>query len=74
MQIFFSSTNLFFLLMAAVTIMRTRVTITEQAKPNISIHLIMDNDSNNSDRVTIIKIIIIIKPITSIHLKIVSIL
>ena len=32
--------------MAAVTIMRTRVTITEQAKPNISIHLIMDNDNN----------------------------
>ena len=74
MQIFFSSTNLFFLLMAAVTMMRTRVTITEQAKPNMSTHLMIDNDTNYSDRVTIIKIIIIIKPITSIHLKIVSIL
>ena len=42
--------------------------------PNMSTHLMIDKDTNNSDRVTIIKIIIIIKPITIIHLKIVSIL
>ena len=36
--------------MAAVTMMRTRVTITEQAKPNMSTHLMIDSDTNNSDR------------------------